>query len=267
MTDAHGGANILMRASDRVFLATIVMVIFPAVVMVAAEPTTAPVVVDRVFEELTLGEHTFTDATVFSKTDQHVTISHAGGLISLKVADLDSTSLKRLGYEVASDSGFSGRWGWVQLDPLRFLLSDVFSSGQSRWFGLGAVIVFICLTVGFYLYTSYLFWLICIKTETTPGISVWLPFLQAIPMLKAARMSGIWAVILLALAIGSAYGRSRWSESAVWFDFGCALSCITLWVAWSLRICQARRKSALIAILLFLPVVNYFALMHLAGSK
>jgi uncharacterized membrane protein YhaH (DUF805 family) len=70
---------------------------------------------------------------------------------------------------------------------------------------------------------------------------VWLPFLQMIPLLRAARMSGWWFLA----------------------NFVPVLN-IIMSVTWCFKIAEARGKSAFIGFLLLLPVTNIIALMVLA---
>jgi hypothetical protein len=233
-----------------------------------AQDTQIPRISDRVFENIVVGGQRLTNAVVFSKTATHVMLSHAQGLTGMRIEDLDAATLRLLGYAVEdNDTGVGGPSGWRPLDGFLSMLSDAFDLNENRWYSMAGIVIFACMVMGFYLYTSYLFWLICLKTETTPGISVWLPFFQAIPLLRAARMSGAWAFALLALSVGAAYLRLHTFRYALWCELGAAFLCVALWAAWSVRICQARKKSPLVAILLLIPGMNYFALLYVAGSK
>ena len=233
-----------------------------------AQDTQIPRISDRVLETFVIGGECLTNVVVFSKTATHVMLSHSGGLTGMRVEDLDAVTLRRLGYAMEDvDTGTGGPSGWGPLDGFLSFFSDALDSNEDRWYSVAGIAIFACMIMGFYLYTSYLFWLICVRTENTPGISVWLPFFQAIPLLRAARMSGAWAFALLALSVGAGYTRLHSSRYALWCELGAAFSCVALWAAWSVRICQARNKSPLVAILLLIPGINYFALLYLAGSK
>jgi hypothetical protein len=221
---------------------------------------------DRVFEHLVLGSQSLTNVVVFNRTASHVMLSHAGGLTGIPVENLDPATLRRLGY--AQEQKGLGAWERLaQLEGIGSFLSDTVGSRENRWYGLAGLTVAACVIVGFYLYTSYLFWVICVRTETAPGISVWLPFFQVIPLLRAARMSGVWVFLLVGLCIGAVLIRLQAFQYAFWCELGAGFLCLALWAAWSVRICRARKKSQFIAILLVIPGINYLALLYLAGSK
>src|SRR5882672_8747444 len=55
---------------------------------------------DEKFETLTVGHQTFTKVLVLSKSRNDVFISHARGMTSLKVKDLDVATQLKLGYQV-----------------------------------------------------------------------------------------------------------------------------------------------------------------------
>ena len=95
----------------------------------------------------------------------------------------------------------------------------------------------------FYLFFCYCCRLICEKTGNPPGALIWLPVFKLFPLLRAAGMSPWWFL---------AY-------------FVPVLNVIAL-VLWSLKIAQARVKSAWVAIFLLLPVTWFFAVLYLAFS-
>jgi hypothetical protein len=106
----------------------------------------------------------------------------------------------------------------------------------------------ICIAAGVFLVT-HLFWsfccmLICKKTGGEPGILVWLPVFQTIPLLRAAGMSGGW---FLALFIP-------------------VLNLVPV-LMWPFKIANARGKGVLVAIWLLLPIINIFAFLYLAFSN
>jgi len=86
--------------------------------------------------------------------------------------------------------------------------------------------------------------LICQKTGTSPGLLVWLPVLQLIPLLRAAGMSGSWFLAYLVPGLN-----------------------IVAQVVWSVKIAKTRGKTGWVALLLLLPLVNLLAFLYLAFSE
>jgi hypothetical protein len=221
------------------------------------------IVPDRRFESITILGQTYRDVTVYSQNESTVVLKHDLGITGLKVSNLDNPTLRRLGYHVEEpepDPPF------IDLSSLTFLS---WMSGSDRLLQLSTLTLLglIVATVGLYLYTSYLFWLICVKTETSPGIAVWLPVFQIFPLLRAARMSRLWAVGLAAFTLVAGYALHRHPEYALLTEIVASLAFLVGWTWWALRISQARHKSVLTAVFLLLPGINYLALLYLAGSR
>jgi hypothetical protein len=85
---------------------------------------------------------------------------------------------------------------------------------------------------------------ICLKCGSEPGILIWIPILNIIPMLNAAGLSG-WLIILFFIPL---------------------VNFITGLVMWA-KICQARGKSAWLVIMIFIPILNLLFIPYLAFSE
>lgn len=92
-----------------------------------------------------------------------------------------------------------------------------------------------------YLFFCYCCMLVCQKAGYKPGIWIWIPIIQVIPMLRAAGMSGWFFLLLLIPFVGSIVG-----------------------IMWSFKICQARKKSSWLGLFLLLPVIREFTFLYLA---
>ncbi len=104
--------------------------------------------------------------------------------------------------------------------------------------GLVALVFFI----GVYVFFCYCLKLICEKAGHQPGVLIWIPIVQLVPLLTVAGLP-IWFIILLLIPI-------------VGF-----VVYIVMWV----KICQARGKSgALVILAILLPIVFF---PYLAFSK
>jgi hypothetical protein len=85
---------------------------------------------------------------------------------------------------------------------------------------------------------------ICEKCGVTPGILIWIPIVQIIPLLQVAKMP-VWMMILLFVPL---------------------VNLVVLVMMW-VKICQARGKSGWLAILLFIPIANVIFIPYLAFSE
>jgi hypothetical protein len=110
--------------------------------------------------------------------------------------------------------------------------------------GLIGLLLIVGLALAFYLFACYCFKLICEKTGQQPGILVWIPIGQIIPLLQVAGMQE-WMIILFFIPL----------ENIV---IG-----IMMWA----KICTARGKSPWLVILMFIPFVNLIFIPYLAFSE
>jgi hypothetical protein len=212
---------------------------------------------------LTIDGQSFTNVRVVQQTAQDIMFRHDGGITGFKVQYLDNPTLRRLGYDIAQTSPKTATVTTERLETLPNLVPP----GNVRWGLLLLSVGVFALIAGSVIYTGYVFRLICLKSGTMPGFTIWLPIFQAFPLLRAARMSWAWFVAVLSLSVLLAYAAFRAPEHT--FVLAGILACafIGLAMVWSVRICHACGKSSLFAVLLLLPGLNYLALLHLANSK
>ena len=215
------------------------------------------VAADETFGTLTVGGETFTNVMVLTKTRNDVFISHARGMASLKVKQLDTLTQIKLGYLVeapktARTPSIQGKVADIarmEADPrvqaVEAELAARFIQALEQFdprifYGLIAAIILS------YLSFSSLCRSICMKVAGPPKQLIpliWLPLLKQIPLLKAAGMSPAW--ILTNLIPG--------------------LFLVT-YIVWSFKITKARGKNVAVAVFLLLPVTNLFAFLYLAMS-
>jgi Family of unknown function (DUF5684) len=89
--------------------------------------------------------------------------------------------------------------------------------------GIGGLIgglIGLLVAVGIYVFVCYCLKLICVKAGHEPGVLIWIPIVQIVPLLTVAKLP-IWFIILLLIPL-----------------VGFVVSVI-MWV----KICQARGKS------------------------
>jgi hypothetical protein len=217
---------------------------------------------ERRFDSLTINGETYRDVLVYSRDASYIYLRHERGLSGLKVQNLDTPLLRRLGYPAEPPKPEPRRFGAAQLA----MFARFFNSPDVRGMSLLTAAGVAFLIVGLYLYTSYLFWLICTKAQTRPSFVVWLPFLQVFPLLRAARMSWFWVVLLLAIPVAAIYALFHWPIYAIWLSLGGAAMASLCGILWAFRICLARKKTWVLGFLLLLPGINYFALLYLAAA-
>jgi hypothetical protein len=108
-----------------------------------------------------------------------------------------------------------------------------------------AVVAFICLIgLALYIFTCFCFKRICEKCKVEPGIMIWIPIVQLIPLLQVAGMA-TWMLILFFIPIAN------------------FVVAIMMWA----KICSARGKSPWLVIMAFIPIVNIAFIPYLAFSE
>jgi hypothetical protein len=197
---------------------------------------------------------TYKNVTLVSHNTTHVFVQHARGMATLKVGDLSKEVLIGLGVlepdpvaEVGADGATAGEP--VDLATLQQSFSESMKSGNppkfeninlaqlvkqlppefKRFLLIGVLALF-----AGHLFFSFCAMLICKKAGTEPGLMVWLPILQMIPLIRASGMSG-------------------------WWFLGCFVPVlnIVVQVLWCVNIAN----------MLILPVINILAFLYLAFSS
>ena len=221
---------------------------------------------EDVFETLQIGTRVYTNVTVTTKAKDYIFILHSGGMTSIKTAELPQEIQDRLGYvseEKAHPASTNSAAAWAKAEvaklegervqemrrPIVERWKASKDSGQPKLGTLLAVlpikviVVFLAVLLVFFLFHSFCLFLICRKAGYEPGVLVWLPIVQLIPMVRAAQMP-VWWVI-------------------AWFI---PVANIIAMVVWCFKIAEARGKTPLTAILLLLPITGPFAFLYLAFS-
>jgi hypothetical protein len=212
---------------------------------------------EETFPTLQIGTRSYTNVTVTTKAKGYVFFLHATGMMNVKVADLTPDVKAQLGYtnqpqvtHAAAATAWAqqklARIGIPQFQRLEQIWSARSPGGlrslpplsSNMVLGLLAAVLFL------YLFSSYCGLLICRKTGHEPGILIWVPVLQLLPLLRSAGMPQWWFVAFLVPFLN-----------------------LVAHVLWSVKIVQARAKSLWVALWLLLPVANFFALLYLAFSS
>jgi hypothetical protein len=117
-------------------------------------------------------------------------------------------------------------------------------SSSSVLGGLIGGLVGLVVSVGLYVFFCYCGKLICEKAGHQPGVLIWIPIANLIPLLTVAKLP-LWFIILFLI------------------PFVNLVCFIIMWV----KICQARGKPGWMGILMFIPLVNLGFLLYLAFSE
>jgi hypothetical protein len=200
---------------------------------------------------------TYKNVTLVSHNATHVFVQHSRGMATLKVGDLDKETLIGLGVlapevTVAEESTASTN-GHPDLAVLHQSFKESLAGNppaiDAQQFErlkqeikrvlpiVGAVLLAV------HLFLSFCCMLICKKTGMQPGILVWLPVFQLIPLIRASGMSGWWFL--------------------GWFV---PVLNIVAQVLWCIKICKARGKGTFAILCLIFPLTHPLAFLYLAFS-
>ena len=211
----------------------------------------------------------FTNVTVLSRSNTDIFIRHARGIGNVKLENLDPETLGWLNSggssgdapapgksmtapeEATAPSAAASATPSLSTSNLSAQLSQKMAAGLATLKRFSAVrpspnvlaLVLGGLVAG-YLFLCHCLKLICMKTGFAAGVLIWIPFLQLVPLLRAAGMSGWWLVGFLIPGVN-----------------------LIAQIVWCFKIVQKRGKSALVAIALLLPVTNLLAILYLAFSS
>jgi len=211
--------------------------------------------------ELQVGDRTYENVTVRTKAKDYIFIVHSSGMTSIKVTQLPADVLGKLGYAptampkrttdaVAALTRTSIARGGVALvegGEAKLLQAWRKTGPASKMQHLTTypvLVVVAAVLLMAHLFGSYCCMLICRKTGNVPGFLVWVPLLQAVPMLRAASMSAWWFGGLFIPGLN-----------------------LLGYVLWCVKIVKARQKTMPLAILLLFPLTSWFAFLFLALSE
>jgi hypothetical protein len=229
--------------------------------LMLCQPFGAAASLEQRFDVFQVGTTTYRNVTVTTKSKNYVFILHSKGMTNIKVADLTSDLRTSLGYQdpAAPHVKTNTPAAWArqtlakmdtpQVTRLRDQAAAAWqSTGVSDrlrlpQFNQNVLIIATVALVGLYLLHCYCCLLICRKAGGQPGPLIWVPFLQLIPLLKAASMSPWWILGFMFPGVNLV---------------GHVLLCI--------KLAEARRKTLLVALLLIFPLSSPFAALYLAFS-
>jgi hypothetical protein len=225
------------------------------------EPTMAAAAADQTFDVFQVGTTVYSNVTVTTKAKRYIFILHQGGMANIPLSDLSPELRAQLGYEPPPPPKEPVKdatvWAKKELATIETpAVKEVEAKLNETWktqFGEGVPKLtkevkiwlgsFLVGALLIYLFFCYCGALICKKAGAEPSALIWVPILQAIPLLRAAEMSAGWFLVLLLPVLN-----------------------IIVYVIWCSNIARARNKGILTFTCLVLPLINFFAFLYLAFS-
>jgi uncharacterized membrane protein YhaH (DUF805 family) len=123
-------------------------------------------------------------------------------------------------------------------------MNDNASAAAGTAMGLGLILFFLVISLALYVFFCFCLKRICEKCGVNPGVLIWIPIAQLIPLLQVAKLP-VWVIILFFVPLVN------------------VITAIVLWV----KICQARGKSGWLVLILVIPIANLIFLPYLAFSE
>ena len=213
---------------------------------------------EETFAMLQIGAQTYRNVTVTTKAKNYIFIVHDNGMTNFKISELSPELRTQLGYSNLPEKPKGGPAAlsvWTKETAAKIRVPQL-NALQQQWRSYApgnlATVQFtpnLVLTVGgallfLYILMCYCGVQICRKTGNDPGALIWVPFLQLIPLLRAAGMSPAWVLAFLVPVLN-----------------------IFAQVVWSFNIAKARGKGPGVGFLLLLPITALFAYLYLAFSS
>lgn len=216
---------------------------------------------EEVLPVLQTKTESYEKVTVISRTATHVFVQHSRGVANIKLSQLDVKALAALGFSNTEQANIVAANGGnpavvANSSPSRLSAFVASLSGtvanfkdgfapQTKLPNLSRRAMYGVLG-GFaaaYLFFCYCSMQICKRTGNDPGVWIWVPVFQFIPLLKAASMSGWWFLTVFVPPL--------WPFA---------------YVCWSIKIARGCGKGILTAILLILPVTGLLTYVYLGLS-
>ncbi len=208
------------------------------------------VAADQMFDLIQTGTALYSNVTVTTKSKDYIVIQHASGLTSLKVAELPSEIHEALGYGPTKGSKKNSPTitakakamaGAIPTEQIEKAWSKHAPAGTPALKLTSTIIITILgVVAALYLFFCHCASLICRKAGKPGGVMVWIPILQYIPLLRAAKMSPLWVLAMFVPLLN-----------------------IIVHIMWSFRIAGVRGQGLFTAIFLILPTYP-LAFMYLA---
>ncbi len=239
----------------RIYRGIITVALWLGVLLVSVlpRPTFAT---EETFATLQVGSHLYTNVTVTTKAKNYIFILHSNGMENIRVADLPEETRSQLGY-VPEQTKSQKASNWAKDKMAELHLGEINAAelqDPKVWREKSAIIfekaraidsklcgAIMGGTLLVYLFYCYCCLLICQKVKHEPGLLIWIPIFQIIPLLRAARMSPWWFLSYFPVVPG-----------------------IITTIVWCFKIAHARGKSPVTGFLMLVPVLGLLPFLYLA---
>ncbi|MFO1477867.1 MAG: hypothetical protein U1F98_14630 [Verrucomicrobiota bacterium] len=236
--------------------------------------------VEEKFDVLKTRTGTYTNVTVTSKTADYVFILHANGMINVKITDLTMDVRRQLGYATTPEPAVTNEVATVAAREAADEHASIAASGQGPEWKLPAgmslqdlrklvlqfLLIVLAVSLVIYLFTCFCLRLICIKSNYDPGLLIWIPGFQLIPLFRAAGMSPLWFAAILAPAICTILAATGTFGGSLLVLIS-PIAPLVAHVVWCINIVKARNKASWLALPLLLPITYFPTLIYLAFSS
>ena len=221
--------------------------------LASLSPTLA---VEETFPTLQVGSHVYTNVTITTKAKNYIFILHSTGMENIRVADLPEEPRLQLGYvpEVTKSQKASN---WAKDKMAELHIGEINAAelqDPNKWREASAIVFEKARAIDnklcgaimggvllIYLFFCYCCLLICQKAGHEPGLMIWVPFFQMIPLLRAAKMSS-WLIIAYVLIVPGLFTH----------------------VVWCFKIGKARGKSPVTGFIMLIPILGVLPFLYLA---
>ena len=99
--------------------------------------------------------------------------------------------------------------------------------------GVGIGFFGILIAIGFFVFFSYCLSLICAKAKVDPGVMIWIPFVQMIPMATVAKINPFLLLLYFVPFVNVVFMLYHWS-----------------------KVCRELGKSPWLVVMMIIPLVN-----------
>jgi len=123
-------------------------------------------------------------------------------------------------------------------------MNETTTNAVATGFGLLMIGLILVISLAFYIFFCFCCKRICEKCGHQPGVLIWIPIVNLIPMLQVAGMA-TWMLILFFIPlVNIVVGIMMWA-----------------------KVCSARGKSPWLVLMMFVPFLNIVFIPYLAFSE
>ncbi|MBI3876242.1 MAG: hypothetical protein HY300_09865 [Verrucomicrobia bacterium] len=130
------------------------------------------------------------------------------------------------------------------MNPAMFAAAQPVAKAAAAGLAIGVMLFCIAFALAVYLFFCFCYKRICEKCGQEPGILIWIPIVQAIPLIQAAKLP-LWTIILALIPF---------------------VNIVFMFVLWY-KLFEARGKSGWLVLLFIIPITAFILIPWLAFSN